>query len=145
MAEQAVAVTRGARFDFGAVAAIDRLVLESDARAGWLAEHVADGHCWVARKEGEIVGFAIFSPSFFRRWFIDLLIVHPDQRRQGVGTALVRQCEAVCAAPVLFISTAKSNAAMRALLAKLDYEPSGRIENLDEDDPELIFIKRLAP
>ena len=145
MVEQAtMAVKRGARFDLGAVAAIDRLVTGSDARAGWLAERFADGHCWVARVEGEIVGFAIFTPSFFRQWFIALLIVHPDHRRRGVGTALVRQCEAICAAPKLFTSTNESNAPMRALLAKLGYEPSGRVDNLDEGDPELVFLKRLG-
>jgi hypothetical protein len=30
------------------------------------------------------------------------------------------------------------------LLAKLDYLPSGRIDNLDEGDPELVYVKYLA-
>ncbi len=145
MVEQAaIAVSRGARFDLGAVTALDRLVVGSADRAGWLGEVFADGNCWVARVGGEIVGFAAFTPTFFRRWFIELLIVHPDYRRRGVGTALVRQCEAVCEAPKLFTSTNESNAPMRALLAKLAYEPSGRVDNLDEGDPELIYVKRLG-
>jgi ribosomal protein S18 acetylase RimI-like enzyme len=147
--EQAhITVTRGRRFDYGAVTAIDRLVTGSGERAGWLGEVFADGHCWVARKadtqDGEIVGFALLTPTFFRRWFIELLIVHPDHRRQGVGTALVRACEAECAAPQLFVSTNESNTPMQALLARLDYQPSGRVENLDEHDPELIYVKRLG-
>jgi hypothetical protein len=32
---------------------------------------------------------------------------------------------------------------MRTLLAKRGYIPSGRIENLDPGDPELVFVKFL--
>jgi hypothetical protein len=32
---------------------------------------------------------------------------------------------------------------MQALLAKLGYKLSGVIYNLDEEDPELVYIKRL--
>jgi hypothetical protein len=33
---------------------------------------------------------------------------------------------------------------MRALLEKCGYAPSGRIENLDPGDPELVFVKFLS-
>jgi len=33
---------------------------------------------------------------------------------------------------------------MRRLLKKLGYKRTGRIDNLDEGDPELIYFKRLA-
>jgi ribosomal protein S18 acetylase RimI-like enzyme len=145
MVEQATfTVTRGKRYDYGSVAALDQLHTGNDRRAGWLAERFADGHCWVAKRDGEVIGYAVFTPTFFHQWFIELLIVHPDHRRQGIGTALVRRCEEECAAPKLFISTNESNLPMQGLLAKLDYAPSGRVENLDEGDPELIFVKFLA-
>ena len=32
---------------------------------------------------------------------------------------------------------------MQALLAKLGYQPSGIIQNLEENDPELVYMKRL--
>lgn len=139
-----ITVKRGVRFDTGAVLEINTLVAGSAERSGWLGERFADGNCWVARKDGAIVGFAVFTPTFFRQWFIELLMVHPDHRRQGVGAALVRGCEAACRAPKLFTSTNQSNTAMQALLAKLGYEASGRIENLDADDPELVYVKRLG-
>jgi ribosomal protein S18 acetylase RimI-like enzyme len=145
MVEQATfTVNRGARFDYGAVAALDKLHTGSDRRAGWLAERFADGHCWVAKREGEVIGFAVFTPTFFHQWFIELLTVHPDHRRQGVGEALVRQCEAECSSAKFFVSTNESNLPMQALLAKLDYAPSGRVENLDEGDAELIYVKFLV-
>ena len=64
-------------------------------------------------------------------------------RREVERSALVRACESDCVAPKLFVSTNESNLPMQALLAKLDYAPSGRVENLDEGDPELIYVKFL--
>jgi ribosomal protein S18 acetylase RimI-like enzyme len=145
MVEQAMfTVTRGRRFDYGAAAALDKLLSGNGRRAGWLAERFADGQCWVAKCEGEVVGFAVFTPSFFHQWFIELLIVHPDFRRQGIGEGLVRRCEEECSEPKLFVSTNESNIPMQGLLAKLDYLPSGRIDNLDEGDPELVYVKYRA-
>ena len=43
----------------------------------------------------------------------------------------------------LFTSTNQSNLGMQALLVRLGYEPSGIVHNLDEDDPELIYVKRI--
>ena len=34
---------------------------------------------------------------------------------------------------------------MTNLLHRLEYQPSGVIENLDEGDPELVYFKRLRP
>jgi hypothetical protein len=33
---------------------------------------------------------------------------------------------------------------MRAMLARLSYEPSGIIHNLDPGDPELVFVKNFV-
>lgn len=40
----------------------------------------------------------------------------------------------------MFTSTNQSNLKMQSLLAKLGYEPSGVIHNLDEGDPELVYF-----
>src|SRR5262245_32779316 len=105
MVDQATfTVKRGARFDYGAMAALDKLPAGNERRAGWLAERCADGQCWVAKRDGEVIAFAVFTPSFFHQWFIELLIVHPDYRRQGIGEVLVRRCEEECTTDKLFVS-----------------------------------------
>jgi RimJ/RimL family protein N-acetyltransferase len=40
-----------------------------------------------------------------------------------------------------FTSTKTSNIAMRQLLKRLGFAESGQIENPDDDDPELVFVK----
>ena len=141
--EITVSVARAGVRELEAICDVDALVLGRRERQQYLAEAVRAGHAWVARASGTVAGFAVFAPSFFGQWFVELLIVHPEYRRQGVATVLVKQCEANCPADKLFTSTNESNTPMRLLLAKLGYSRSGQIENLDEGDPELIFVKQL--
>jgi hypothetical protein len=44
----------------------------------------------------------------------------------------------------LFTSTNASNERMQRLCERLGYVRSGPIEHLDEDDPELVYFKRLS-
>ena len=96
---------------------------------------------WVAERDGAAVGFVIASRNFFDYPFVDLLVVAESGRRAGVGSALMRRCEADHDMDRIFTSTNESNAPMRALLAKEGWDPSGRIDNLDPGDPELVFVK----
>jgi len=98
----------------------------------------------VALVDGRIAGYAEMAETFFGREFVALLSVRPKYRRQGVATALMKAMEANCRGPKLFTSTNRSNQAMRRLLAGLHYHLCGTIDELDEDDPEWIFVKHLA-
>ena len=41
----------------------------------------------------------------------------------------------------LFASTNASNTASQALMTKAGFVPSGQIDNLDEGDPERVYVK----
>ena len=92
-----------------------------------------------------IRGFVISDESFFDQFIVRLLIVHPDFRRRGLATALMRAAELECQTGKLFTSTNQSNIPMQQLCDRLGFVKSGYIENLDEGDPELIYVKLLAP
>lgn len=79
--------------------------------------------------------------SFFGHDFIPLIVVKRSARRRGVATAIMRTLELQCQGGKLFTSTNKSNIAMRQLLGRLGFIRSGQIENLDDGDPELVFVK----
>ncbi|MBS0412587.1 MAG: GNAT family N-acetyltransferase [Proteobacteria bacterium] len=138
----AFAIRRATRADLPALARVDPLL---DTQAG-RADHIGDlldlGLSWLAEDAGgNPLGYVVASTHFFARPFVDLLVVDENQRRRGVGTALMAQCEAAHDDDRLFTSTNESNQPMRALLAQAGYQVSGVIENLDPGDPELVFVK----
>jgi ribosomal protein S18 acetylase RimI-like enzyme len=123
---------------------IDSMTLGSNRRRDFLTEAVKAGRCLVADVGGKVAGFGILEQTFYGQGFISLLIVHPDNRRKGVATALIRRMESACPTKKLFTSTNESNIAAQKTYESLDFVRSGYIENLDEDDPEIIYFKHLG-
>jgi GNAT superfamily N-acetyltransferase len=102
----------------------------------------SEGRLLVAELDGELIGYAAL--GWFSGYdFLELLAVRPDKRRQGVATALIRAIEARSRSGKLFTSTNRSNRPMRRLCARLGFQPSGIVENLDDGDPELVYFKRV--
>jgi ribosomal protein S18 acetylase RimI-like enzyme len=97
---------------------------------------------YVLEQGGNIIGVGILEYTFFKHGFISLLYVSPSARRTGAGESLLRYFVSICQTPKLFSSTDRSNRPMQALFAKVGFEPSGIIHNLDPNDPELVYYKR---
>jgi len=123
-----------------ALRALDPLAAIGSERADDIVAWVAAGQCHVALEADTIVGYAALSHGFFHQPFIELLMVAAARRRAGIGLALVRHCVGLAPTEKLWTSTNASNLAMQALLAKAGFVPSGRVDNLDPGDPELIFV-----
>jgi len=113
----------------------------TDARRDhFLRLAVADRRCEIALVGDERAGFAVWHRQFFSRPFLALLIVLPAHRRRGTGTRLVRHLvERLAQGDTFFTSTNESNVAAQRFFEKLGFVRSGRIENLDPGDPELIY------
>jgi ribosomal protein S18 acetylase RimI-like enzyme len=110
----------------------------------YIKQSVKTGRCLAAVKSDKVIGFGILGKTiFFGQNFIELLIVRPGYRRQGVATALIRHMEALCSTNKLFTSTNQSNNAAQKTFEANGFIRSGLIENLDEGDPEIIYFKRL--
>ncbi len=83
-------------------------------------------------------------------------MVAEHRRGEGIGRALLRDAEQ-CAGRIggnregqteaqndeLWTSTNESNGPMQSLLLAEGYQQTGRIDNLDPGDPELVFFKKL--
>ncbi len=112
------------------------------ARARIASTLLGLGRSWIADIAGAPVGFALTSLNFFYKPMIELVVVAEPHRRQGIGLALLNQCEASHNDDRIFVSTNVSNTAATALFAKAGFQGSGIVYNLDPGDPELIYVKR---
>ena len=110
-----------------------------------ITQAVNEGHCWVCDAGGVVAGYATLHYQFFSNPFLGLLITGADFRRQGIGSALVNAIEQTLPKPgKLFTSTNESNQPMQALLHKAGFRPTGRVEGLDDGDPEIFYLKILS-
>jgi len=129
--------------DIDALCSLDSIAREENERREFIRREVASGTCSVAVADEEIIGYGILNYTFYHTGCIETVYIHTEHRRRGAGAALLRHMELLCQTSKLFTSTNLSNLHMQALLAKLDYELSGIIHNLDEGDPEIVYFKRL--
>jgi GNAT superfamily N-acetyltransferase len=137
-----IRVRRATEAEVDLVVALDTEARRRSDRRADLMTAQSNDRLLVAERDGRIVGYATHG-RFFEYDFLELLVVRESDRRTGVATALINAVEAAVKSGKLFTSTNQSNEPMRRLCQRLGFEPSGVIENLDEGDPELVFVKRL--
>ena len=142
MSETSALVFRTAGFaDIPGLRFVDPLMRADPERAQRIASALRNGECIVAAHGDEVLGFAILNYAFFDQGFVPLLVVGAGSRRRGGATALLAELERRCAKPKLYISTNQSNLPAQCLFEKCGFAPTGRIENLDPDDAELLYFK----
>jgi ribosomal protein S18 acetylase RimI-like enzyme len=142
MDEKTLSIRRATENDVDEICSFDHLAQQSDHRRVFIRRAVGAKNCYIV-SDRQIVGYAVLDYTFYEMGFVSMLYVHPDWRRQGVGIALMKHLEAICQTDRLFTSTNLSNVRMQSLLAKLGYKLSGVIHDLDEGDPELVYVKHL--
>jgi GNAT superfamily N-acetyltransferase len=130
--------------DLAALVAID--TVRSPERSPEIAAWIAAGQCWLALRDGRIVGYAALTDAFYHRRFLEMLMVARPERRTGVGAALIAHCLTLLVpGEDLWGSTNQSNIPMQALFSSAGFVTSGRIDNLDPGDPELIYLRWASP
>ena len=138
-----IAIRQAVEDDIEALCSLDLVARQEEGRREFIRGEVVSGNCFVAVADGAVIGYGVLNYTFYHNGCIDMLYVHSEHRRRGAGEALLRHMESLCRTPKLFTSTNLSNLRMQALLAKAGYELSGVIHNLDEGDPEIVYLKRI--
>jgi GNAT superfamily N-acetyltransferase len=137
-----VAIRPAEQGDIASLVAADSFAQSNAGRRIEIAYWVENGQCFLAERDQRVVGYAVLTRNFFHSFFIELLMVQESVRRTGVGRALIEHVVAlVPGGEKLWTSTNTSNTPMRRLLEGVGFIESGRIDNLDEDDPELVFVR----
>jgi ribosomal protein S18 acetylase RimI-like enzyme len=142
--QKMITIHQAEKDDIQAIYAFDLIAIDNlEYRREIIATSVESGSCYVADMDGKVVGYAVLDYTFYSNGMIDMLYIHPEYRRKGIGEKLVRHIESLRKTEKLFTSTNQSNLPMQGLLNKLGYVPSGFIDNLDEGDPEVVYFKML--
>ena len=129
--------------DINVICKFDHVAQQDEQRRTFVERSIGAGHCFVIEAQPHVVGYAVLEYSFYDQGFASMLYIHPKYRRQSAGMKLMQHLESACQTPKMFTSTNLSNLPMQSLLAKLDYTLSGVIHDLDEADPELVYVKYL--
>ncbi|MEQ8768772.1 MAG: GNAT family N-acetyltransferase [Planctomycetota bacterium] len=126
--------------DRDAMVSVERAGQNEPARVAFIERSLRSATCLVAEREGRLIAYGVLEYWFFDNGFVSMVYVAEPERRQGVGRALLEELAERCVTPKLFTSTNESNRPMQQLLHLLGYVPSGVVENLDPDDPELFYF-----
>ncbi len=126
--------------DYDRLVALDTVAANQCVRRDQIRSWIQVEHCYLIEITGSIVGYGVLTHHFFGNGFIEMIMVGEDFRRQGVGKILIHHFRGICQTPKLFSSTNLSNHAMQELLVNAGFQKSGVIENLDENDPEIVYI-----
>jgi GNAT superfamily N-acetyltransferase len=133
-------IERSSVRDIARLRDFDPMARQDADRRALLARWTAEGDVQIGMLDGDVVGFAVVTEHFFHQPFIELVMVGESHRRRGYGRALVGHCVDLFPGGKVWTSTNESNTPMQALLAQSGFSSSGRIDNLDPGDPELIFV-----
>lgn len=131
--------------DLTALLALDHLAMVSAERRAFIERAMAEQRAWVVTVAGRVCGYGVISHDFFGHSFLEMVYIAAEWRSQGLGPVLIRFLETQSRTAAFFTSTNESNGHMQRVLAKLGYERSGIIDNLDPGDPELIYVRHLSP
>jgi len=130
--------------DVDGLIALDTVAAHDPTRAECIRKWVEAGECYVAEVGERIAGYGVINCEFMHQGNVDMLMIHQGFRGQGIGRKLLRHLESLCTTEKLWVTTNLSNQRMQRLLASEGFTLSGFIDDLDEGDPELVFVKKLG-
>ena len=136
----AIAIRRAGTDDRASLLAIDPMGGDR-VRSERVRQAIDEGTCWLADDDDETVGYVVVDERFFDRPFSWLLVVRASDRRRGIGTALVHHAIGLAPGRRIFTSTNESNAAARSLFEGLGFVTAGRVDHLDDGDPEMVYVR----
>ncbi len=99
--------------------------------------------CYIILADDKAIGFVIFDYRFFDQGWIELIIIEEAHRARGIGGQVISLICQLCKTNKVFTSTNSSNTQMQKVLNKAGFSFAGKIDGLDDGDPELFYFKKI--
>ncbi|EAY26557.1 GNAT family N-acetyltransferase [Microscilla marina] len=98
--------------------------------------------CFIILVDNREIGFVIFDYRFFDQGWVGLIVIDEEYRGKGIGGKTFDLICKQCKANKVFTSTNSSNIPMQKALTKVGFSFAGKINGLDDGDPELFYYKK---
>ena len=108
-----------------------------------ITKAISDNECYIVLVGNRAVGFIIFDYRFFDQGWIELIIIGEKYRGKGIGGQAFDLICKQCKTDKVFTSTNSSNMQMQKALTKVGFAFAGKIDGLDDGDPELFYFKKI--
>jgi GNAT superfamily N-acetyltransferase len=105
-----------------------------DEFGGSRQQEIAAGTCLVAGNAQIIIGYASYEPrGLLGQPLLSYLCVHPEFRRQGVATALVKAVQSVAKGRKLISSTEDWCVGTQRIFERLGWKRIGQVSEVNKD------------
>ena len=106
-----------------------------------ITKAILDNECFIILANNKAVGFVIFDYRFFDQGWIELIIIEGEYRGKGIGGQAIELICKQSKTNKVFTSTNSSNIQMQKALSKVGFSFAGKVNGLDDGDPELFYYK----
>ena len=106
-----------------------------------ITKAILNKECFIIMADNRAVGFVLFDYRFFDQGWIELIIIEEEYRGKGIGGQTFDLLCKQCKTNKVFTSTNSSNIRMQKALTKVGFSFAGKIDGLDDGDPELFYYK----
>jgi polysaccharide biosynthesis protein PslH len=130
------------RAENGDLAQISVIQATASEASQWLPADYLAFDCAVALHAGAVAGFVVSRQVADKEREILNIVVHPDFRRLGVATELLRS-EITRSPGAHFLEVRESNVAARTLYERLGFQPVGTRPGYYENPPEAGIVMRI--
>jgi len=107
-----------------------------------ITKAISNQECFIILTDNIAVGFVLVDYRFFDQAWIELIIIGEKYRRRGIGEKVFDLICKQSKTKKVFTSTNSSNIPMQKALAKSGFTFAGKIDGLDDGDPELFYYKK---
>jgi len=108
-----------------------------------ITKAIMNKECFIILADNRAVGFVIFDYRFFDQGWIELIIIDEKYRGKGIGGQAITLICKQSKTNKVFTSTNSSNIQMQKALSKVGFSFAGKINGLDDGDPELFYYKKI--